>query len=138
MVRLNHIGIAVADIPKLQKLFALLGLAVTHQEGVPEQGVRTHFLPFRVGDDGFGHLEFLEPVDPEGTVAKFIQRRGPGVHHLSFTLPRGELDRLCARLRAEGYRLIYEQPRAGAHSMRINFIHPSSAGGILIEVMEPA
>ena len=76
-------------------------------------------------------------MDPEGAVAKFIQKRGPGIHHLSFRVEKGELDPLCDKLKAEGYRLIYDAPRDGAHQMRINFIHPSSAGGILIEVMEP-
>lgn len=137
MVRLNHIGIAVSDLPQLQKLFALLGLEVGHSEAVPEQGVKTHFLPLELSADG-GHLEFLEVLDPEGTVAQFIKKRGPGVHHLSFTVASGELDPLCLRLRQAGYRLIYDQARAGAHRMRINFIHPASAGGMLIEVMEPA
>jgi methylmalonyl-CoA/ethylmalonyl-CoA epimerase len=136
MAQLNHIGIAVADLPALKKLFTILGVSVTHTEPVPDQGVVTHFLPFFPKADQ-GHFELLEVTDPEGTVAKFIQKRGPGIHHLSFTVGRGELDALCARLRADGYKLIYDAPKAGAHSMRINFIHPSSAGGILLEVMEP-
>jgi methylmalonyl-CoA epimerase len=136
MIRLNHIGIAVADLPGLQKLFDLLGLEVNHTEPVPEQGVKTHFLPIQPDSAG-AHLEFLEVLDPQGTVAQFIQKRGPGIHHLSFTVPKGELDSLCGRLREEGFRLIYEKPKAGAHQMRINFIHPASAGGMLIEIMEP-
>lgn len=136
MIRLNHIGIAVADLPGLKKLFGLLGLEVNHTEPVPEQGVKTHFLPIQPDAAG-SHLEFLEVLDPQGTVAQFINKRGPGIHHLSFTVPKGELDSLCDRLRQEGFRLIYEKPKAGAHQMRINFIHPASAGGMLIEVMEP-
>ena len=130
---LNHIGIAVSQLPELKKLFSILGLQTTHTEPVPDQGVVTHFLPLPREQTS---LELLEVTDPQGTVAKFIQKRGPGIHHLSFEVPTGQLDALCTRLAKEGYKLIYEAPKAGAHQMRVNFIHPSTAGGILIEVME--
>jgi methylmalonyl-CoA/ethylmalonyl-CoA epimerase len=133
MAVLNHIGIAVSDRAKLEKLFRLLGLSVARSEPVPEQGVVTHFLPM---PQTVTSLELLEATDPQGTIAKFIASRGPGIHHLSFELRTGELDPLSARLAAEGFRLIYEAPRPGAHGMRVNFIHPASAGGVLIEVME--
>lgn len=132
---LDHIGIAVNQLPELRKLFAVLGLQTGHSEDVPEQGVRTHFLALPLEP---ANLEFLEVLDPHGTVAKFIDKRGPGVHHLSFRLPQGELDATCAKIAMAGYRLIYDAPKPGAHQMRINFIHPASAGGILIELMEPA
>jgi methylmalonyl-CoA epimerase len=132
---LNHIGIAVADLPQVKKLFSILGFAVAGTENVPEQGVNTHFLPLPHQP---AQLELLEVVDPQGTVAKFIEKRGPGIHHLSFTVARGELDPLCGKLKHEGFRLIYEAPKAGAHRMRINFVHPAAAGGMLIEIMEPA
>ncbi|MBL7716864.1 MAG: VOC family protein [Bdellovibrionales bacterium] len=130
---LNHIGIAVSALPQLAQLFQILGLSFKNQEDVPEQGVRTHFLPLPVVQT---QLEFLEVTDPEGTVAKFIEKRGPGIHHLSFQVKTGELDPLCATLRKAGYRLTYDAPKKGAHQMRVNFIHPATAGGILIEVME--
>ena len=133
---LNHVGIAVASVPELKKLFALLGMEVTHTEPVADQGVVTHFLPLLVEANG-SHFEFLEVMDPQGTVAQFLKKRGPGIHHLSFRVDRGQLDLLSESLRREGYRLIYDQPKLGAHSMRINFIHPQSAGGMLIEIMEP-
>jgi methylmalonyl-CoA/ethylmalonyl-CoA epimerase len=133
MAVLNHIGIAVSDKARLEKLFALLGFSVNHSEPVPEQGVVTHFLPL---PQNVTNLELLEPSDPQGTIAKFIASRGPGIHHLSFELKQGELDALCGKLKAEGFRLVFEQPRPGAHGMRVNFIHPASAGGVLIEVME--
>jgi methylmalonyl-CoA/ethylmalonyl-CoA epimerase len=136
MAILNHIGIAVSDLPGVKRLFSILGMSVAHLEAVPEQGVRTHFLRFDV-EKTDSHLELLEVTDPEGAVAKFIQKRGPGIHHLSFRVEKGELDSLCTQLKSEGYRLIYDAPRDGAHSMRINFIHPGSAGGMLIEIMEP-
>ena len=132
-IRLNHIGVAVQNLPEMQKLFSLLGLKVTGTELVPDQGVTTHFLTL---PEGRASIELLEVTDPEGTVAKFIAKRGPGIHHLSFTVDFGKLDALCSELRAEGIRLVYNIPKKGAHSMRINFIHPASAGGILLEVME--
>lgn len=134
---LNHIGIAVNQLPELNRLFGLLGMAVDHTEAVPDQGVMTHFLPFRTESKG-SNLEFLEVTDPQGTVAKFIDKRGPGIHHLSFSVEKGALDALCRELRENGYRLTYDAPRPGAHGMRVNFIHPATAGGMLIEVMEPA
>lgn len=138
-VRLNHIGVAVANLPELKRLFGLLGMSVDHVEDVPDQGVRTHFLPLRFEEPASGGsaVELLEVTDPEGTVARFIQKRGPGIHHLSFTVEKGRLDALCETLRKEGMRLIYDAAKPGAHGMRINFIHPASAGGILIELMEP-
>jgi methylmalonyl-CoA epimerase len=134
-IRLDHIGVAVKDLPQLKRLFEILGLKTSHTENVPDQGVNTHFLPL---PRETASIELLEVVDPEGTVAKFIEKRGPGIHHLSFAVNTGELDPLCAKLRAEGYRLTYDVPKPGAHSMRVNFIHPASAGGILVEVMEPS
>ncbi len=131
---LNHIGIAVHELPKLKKLFSLLGLEIGHVEAVPEQGVRAHFIPLPQNE---AHLEFLEVTDPKGTVAKFIQKKGPGIHHLSFLLEKGELAPTCEKLKQAHYELIYAAPQKGAHEMWINFIHPKSAGGILIELMEP-
>ena len=133
-VTLNHIGIAVDALPAVKQLFEILQLKVARTEAVPDQGVVTHFLPLPVAECS---LELLEVSDPAGTVARFIEKRGPGIHHLSFQVGRGELVSLSAQLRKSGFRLIYDEPREGAHSMRINFIHPASAGGILIELMEP-
>jgi len=135
MANLNHIGIAVSDLPKMQELFSILGLSASHSEKVSTQGVMTHFLPLPVVQS---NLELLEPLDKQaGAVAQFIQKRGPGIHHLSFAVERGELENLCVKLKTAGFRLIYDQPQPGAHGMRVNFVHPASAGGILIEVMEP-
>jgi methylmalonyl-CoA/ethylmalonyl-CoA epimerase len=134
VISLNHIGIAVQDLPALKKLFELLGVREKHAEPVPDQGVVTHFLPL---PKAATNLELLEVTDPQGTVAKFIAKRGPGIHHLSFEVGKGELDPLLARLKSAGYRLTYDQPRKGAHDMRVNFIHPASAGGMLIEITEP-
>src|SRR5437764_14670714 len=102
MIRLNHIGIAAADVPALEKLFSILGLSKSHIETVPDQGVKTHFLPVSP-DQGGSHLELLEVVDPQSTVGQFIRKRGPGIHHLSFTVEKGKLASLCQKLRDEGF-----------------------------------
>ncbi|MBU6376316.1 MAG: methylmalonyl-CoA epimerase [Bdellovibrionales bacterium] len=139
MTRLNHIGIAVRDPETLARVLGLLGLSKTHDENVPDQGVRTHFFPALEGQQDSGYfpqIEILEVLDPEGTVARFIEKRGPGVHHLSFEVKRGELDSLCSKLQAAGVQLIYHEPRPGAHGMRVNFIHPKSSGGVLLEITE--
>lgn len=135
MIHLNHIGIAVANLPEIKKLFSVLGMEVSHIERVPSQGVITHFLPLQTEVQG-GHLELLEASDSEGTVAQFIRKRGPGIHHLSFHVEKGRLRSLCQDLREKGYRLVYDAPRQGAGGAWINFIHPASAGGMLIEIME--
>ena len=135
MAHLDHIGIAVSNLSQLQKLFEILGTKTAHTEPVLEQGVVTHFLPLELKQT---NLELLEVTDPQGTVAKFIEKRGPGIHHLSFRLGKGQLDLISSHLAAEGYKLIYPQPKKGAHNMMVNFIHPSTAGGLLIEIMEPA
>ncbi len=133
-LRLNHIGIAVDPLSVMKNLFEELGLPIRSVESVPDQGIQAHFIPL---PQTTSTLELLEPIDPQGVIAKFLSKHGPGIHHLSFEAEAGTLDDLCKRLRARGYRLIYDQPRAGAHQMRINFIHPASAGGLLIELMEP-
>ncbi|MGK5081823.1 VOC family protein [Bdellovibrionota bacterium FG-1] len=137
MATLNHVGIAVVDLPRVRKLFSILGLETAHSEAVPEQGVNTHFIPFSAEAYG-SNLELLEVIHAGSPVAKFISKRGPGLHHLSFRVESGELDALSSRLTAEGYRLVFDGPQAGAHGMRVNFIHPASADGLLIEIMEAA
>ncbi len=130
---LNHIGIAFKAPEQARKLFTLLGIQQSHSEPVPDQGVVTHFFPLPAHA---ASLEFLEPVDPQGVIAQFLAKRGPGVHHLAFEVTHGELDATCERVRQAGFKLVYEQPRKGAHAMRINFVHPASTGGLLVEILE--
>jgi methylmalonyl-CoA/ethylmalonyl-CoA epimerase len=133
-VSLNHIGIATAaGNSQLEKLFRLLGIARGVSEQVVDQGVNVHFFNLEGTPP---HLELLEVQDPAGSVARFIEKRGPGIHHLSFLVEKGGLDALMSTLTAEGFKFTYETPRAGAQGMRINFIHPATAGGVLIELME--
>lgn len=131
---LNHIGIAVSDPTRMERFFEVLGFRKDQLEEVPSEGVRTHFIPL---PRAITQLELLEPLEGnQGAVAKFLEKRGPGVHHLSFQVEN--LEAVCKQLSLEGFRLIYGTPRSGAHSMRINFVHPASTGGILVELMEPA
>lgn len=133
-VSLNHIGIATASgNSDLEKLFRLLGIARGPSEAVPSQGVNVHFFNLQGTPP---HLELLEVMDPNGSVAKFIEKRGAGIHHLSFSVESGHLDSLCDTLKKEGFKFTFEAPKNGAQNMRINFIHPSTAGGVLIELME--
>ena len=133
-VTLNHIGIATeAGNHQLENLFKSLGITRGISESVPEQGVNVHFFS-PVGEAP--HLELLEVQDPEGTVSKFIQKRGAGIHHLSFQVGAGKLDSIIEKLKSEGFKFTYAEPKLGAQNMRINFIHPATAGGVLIELME--
>ncbi len=135
-VTLNHIGIATEPgSSPLEKLFRILGIGRGVSEQVPDQGVNVHFFNLQ-GEPP--HLELLEVMDPAGSVARFIEKRGPGIHHLSFQVESGKLDELCETLKKEGFRFTFDSPKKGAQNMRINFIHPGSAGGVLIELMEAA
>jgi methylmalonyl-CoA epimerase len=139
-ISLNHIGIATENGPEsgtaqLDRLFRILGIQKGISESVPDQGVNVHFFNLEGSPP---HLELLEVQDPQGSVARFIEKRGPGIHHLSFLVESGGLDPLCETLKTAGYRLTYESPRKGAQNMRINFIHPATAGGVLVELMEDA
>lgn len=132
-MRLNHIGIAASSPSEFKKLLDLLGLRVGHQEEVADQKVMTHFVQLSGPPPA---LEFLEPTDPTSVIAQFIAKRGPGIHHFALEVDRGALAPLCEKLKQNGIRLIYDAPRSGAHGMKMNFIHPQSACGILIEIME--
>ncbi len=125
---LDHIGIAVKSI-EAAKIYEALGLAIDHVETVASQGVKTAFLS--VGD---ATLELLEPLSAESTVARFIEKRGEGIHHICFRVDN--LDEHLARLKANGFRLINEVPVPGAHGCRVAFLHPAAGNGVLIELSE--
>lgn len=133
--RLDHIAVATRDPEKLKKILHLLELKEAGIELVADQGVKTHFLKAATGQP---NVEILEPVDVNGVVSKFIDRKGAGIHHLAFDVTgiSGGLEALSKTLRENGIRLIYEKSRVGAHNKRINFIHPDSSGGVLIEIAE--
>jgi len=128
---LNHIGIAVESIEQQRAFYEqTLGAQFEQIEEVPDQRVRVGF--FRVQNV---RLELLEPTDVESPIAKFLEKRGPGLHHLAFTV--ADLPSRIAELKAEGIRMIDEVPRPGAHQMQIAFLHPKSSWGVLTELCEP-
>lgn len=126
--RLDHIGIAVRSLASAG-VWNALGLEIGHTEVVETQKVRTAFLS--VGDS---NIELLEPTDSDSTIAKFIEKRGEGIHHICLRVD--DIEAHLARLLAEGYRLINEQPVPGAHGCRVAFLHPAAGNGVLIELSE--
>ncbi len=126
---LDHIGIAVKSIAAAKAVYEALGLVVQHMEIVETQQVTTAFLSV-----GASNLELLEPTGPDSTVAKFIEKRGEGIHHLCFRVD--DLDAHLARLKEQGFRLINEAPVPGAHGCRVAFLHPAAGNGVLIELSE--
>ncbi len=129
---LNHIGIAVPSIDDQKSYYEkTLGLEFEGYEDVPSQKVRVGF--FRVGDV---RIELLEPTEPDSPVAKFIEKRGEGLHHVAYTVD--DIQARIDELKTAGLRMIDEQPRPGAHHMQIAFLHPKSSHGVLTELCEPA
>jgi methylmalonyl-CoA epimerase len=126
--KLDHIGIAVRSIESAA-IYQALGLTIDHVETVETQGVRTAFL-----SAGDANLELLEPTGPDTAVARFIEKRGEGIHHLCFRV--ANIEEQLARLKAAGFRLIDEAPVPGAHGCRVAFLHPAAGNGVLIELSE--
>ena len=128
---LDHIGIAVRDLGAALAFYRdALGLEVDTSEEVAAQRVHAHFIPV-----GGSTLELLEATDRDSAIAKFIDKRGPGLHHI--TLRVEDIREALAQLKARGARLIDEQPRPGAEGALVAFIHPSSAHGVLVELKQP-
>ena len=125
---LDHIGIAVRSIEEAS-VYRALGLEIDHVETVETQGVKTAFLS--VGDS---NLELLEPTSDDSPVAKFIGKRGEGIHHICLRVEN--IEEHLERLRGEGFRLINEAPVPGAHGCRVAFLHPAAGNGVLIELSE--
>lgn len=132
---INHIGIAVRSIDQHREFYEnVLGATLEAIEDVPSQKVRVAF--FRVGPEPAAtRLELLEPTAADSPVARFLERRGEGVHHVAYTVD-GIQDRL-RQLAEAGLELVDRTPRRGAHGMRIAFLHPGSTGGVLTELCEP-
>ena len=129
-MKVDHIGIATPRLEEALKFWQqALGLEVTHTEEVAEQGVRVAMLP--VGEP---RVELLEPTGPTSPVAKFLEKRGPGIHHVAVRV--ADIRASLARLKAEGARLIDESPRVGAGGCLVAFVHPSATGGVLLELVE--
>jgi methylmalonyl-CoA/ethylmalonyl-CoA epimerase len=128
---LDHIGIAVESIDDGLEIYEALGLEVEAIEVVPEQGVRVALLP--VGDS---RLELLEPTGPDSPIARHLERRGPGLHHICLRVP--DIRAAMEILSEQGRTLLSEEPQLGANGCLVCFVHPKSTGGVLLELSQPA
>ena len=129
-MKIEHIGIATPRLDDALRFWRdALGLEVAHTEVVEEQGVRVAMLPM-----GEPRLELLEPTGTASPIAKFLEKRGPGIHHVAVRVP--DIRAALARLKESGARLIDETPRVGAEGCLVAFVHPSAAGGVLLELVE--
>jgi methylmalonyl-CoA/ethylmalonyl-CoA epimerase len=130
--RIDHIGVAVEDIDATLELYeSAFEMPLAHRETVEEQGVEAVLL-----DVGEGHVELLAPLGPETAVGKFLERKGPGLHHVAYAVE--DIDATLEKLRAAGLELIDAEPRVGTRESRVAFLHPRSTGGVLTEIVEPA
>jgi len=129
-MHLEHLGIAVADLTAARKLYTkLLNVAPYKEEVVEEQGVTTLF--FMAGES---KVELLEATRPDSPIAKYIEKRGEGIHHVAFEVK--DIHAEMERLRKEGFRLLSEEPTVGADNKLVCFVHPKSAGGVLVELCQ--
>ena len=130
LIRIEHIGIAVKDLAAAEKTYAtLLGAASYKREAVESEGVITSF--FRCGPN---KIELLESTRPDGPIAKAIEKRGEGIHHIAFEV--ADIRAEMARLKAEGFKLLNEEPKRGADNKLVCFVHPRSANGVLVELCQ--
>lgn len=127
---IDHVGVVVADLPAAQRTYEALGFAVRYAERVEDQGV--DIVGMRAGDSS---IELLKPLEDSSPLVRYLGDRPSRLHHIAYRVD--DIDAELARLRGDGLRLIDERPRRGAHGNRIAFIHPSSTGGVLIEVCQP-
>jgi methylmalonyl-CoA epimerase len=127
--KINHIGIAVRSIEDAAKLYSTLGLEIRDIEVLEPQKVRIAMIPV-----GESKIELVEPTDPEGGIARFIEKRGEGLHHLALEV--SDIEAALASLKAAGIPLVDEKPRAGAGETKIAFLHPSGANRVSIELVE--
>ena len=128
---LDHVGIAVKDLRESLAFYRdALGLEIEAPEDVPSQRVRAHFVPV-----GPSSLELLQSTAPESPIAKFLEKHGPGLHHI--TLRVDDIRAVLQKLKTNGVRLVDEQPRQGAEGSLVAFIHPSAAHGVLVELKQP-
>lgn len=129
VLRISHLGVAVRSLGEGGAFWDLLGLLEEHRETVESQKVTTSFRAV-----GESHVELLEPTAPESPIAKFLEKKGPGIHHLCLDV--ADVDAALAKLKAAGVKLINETPFDGAHGCRVAFVHPASTGGILLELSQ--
>jgi methylmalonyl-CoA/ethylmalonyl-CoA epimerase len=132
----DHVGIAVADLDEAIAWYAAtFGLEATHTEVNEEQGVREAMLSAPGAGDGTA-IQLLAPLRPDSAIGKFLDRNGPGIQQMAYRV--ADIEATMAALQAQGKRLLYDAPRRGTANSRINFVHPKDAGGVLVELVEPA
>ena len=135
---IDHVGIAVADLDAAIAWYGeAFGLEATHTEVNEEQGVREAMLS--AGDGGPGNMtaiQLLAPLRSDSAIGKFLERNGPGIQQMAYRVV--DIEATSEVLRAQGKRLLYPEPRRGTAGSRINFLHPKDAGGVLVELVEPA
>lgn len=129
MTQIDHLGIAVESIDAARFFYEALGLRVTHDETIPHEQVRVAMLP-----TGGSRIELLEPTSPDSAVARFLQKRGPGLHHVALRVD--DIAATLALLKQQGVRIISEEIQTGAGGHLYFFVHPSSAGGVLLEICQ--
>jgi methylmalonyl-CoA epimerase len=130
--RIDHIGVAVEDLEACIELYEKsFAMALAHRETVESQGVEAVLL-----DVGDGHVELLAPLGPDTPVGKYLERKGPGLHHVAYAVD--DIDAALRRLAAAGIELIDSEARVGIRDSRVAFLHPKSTGGVLTEIVEPA
>ena len=126
---LDHVAIAVSNLDRAQKVWEDLGLTFnSEREDVPSQNVTTAFAHV----DEHAHIELVCPINEQGPIQKFIEKNGEGIHHMSFKVP--DVQKKTEELIAQGYKMIYEKAVPGANNCLVNFIHPKSTGGVLVEI----
>ncbi|MDT7574482.1 MAG: methylmalonyl-CoA/ethylmalonyl-CoA epimerase [Pseudonocardiales bacterium] len=134
IIGIDHVGIAVADLDDAIAWYAqTFGLVATHTEVNEEQGVREAMLS---AGDGGTMIQLLAPLRPDSAIGKFLDRNGPGIQQMAYRVV--DIEATSDALRAQGTRLLYPEPRRGTAGSRINFVHPKDAGGVLVELVEPA
>jgi methylmalonyl-CoA/ethylmalonyl-CoA epimerase len=134
VTHIDHVGIAVADLDAAIAFYEkTYGMRCAHVEVNEEQGVREAMM--EVGDSG-SYVQLLSPLNPDTTIGKFLEKNGPGIQQMAYRVD--DLDAVSEHLRSEGLRLLYDAPRTGTAGSRVNFIHPKSAGGVLVELVEPS
>lgn len=131
---IDHVGVAVADLDEAVAFYEnTLGMRLVHQEVNEDQGVREAMMA--VGDSS-SCVQLLAPLTPESTIARFLDRSGPGVQQVAYRVE--DIHAASAVLRERGLRLLYDEPRRGTAGSSVNFVHPKDAGGVLVELVQPA
>ena len=130
--RIDHIGVAVDDLDTAIKLYERsFEMELVHRETVESQGVEAVLL-----DVGEGHIELLAPLGPDTPVGKFLAKKGPGIHHVAYSVD--DIDKALAQVEALGMKMIDRTPRTGIRGSRVAFVHPAATGSVLTEIVQPA